>query len=305
MKSDVFYWVLNLSIHGGLVCLLIWLVRLIRAIPRRVISALWIGAAVRLTLPFAPSLPWSFMGLLRQLGSRTVTIPGPDFLPRETDIQALNSVQTATDYFPITYKTDVLKELFETCALIWIIVAAACFLTMAVLYVMTQMELRKAKPLRPGVWVSEKVISPGLVGILRPKILVPPGTQGKLLDYVEAHERVHRRRLDNLWRMLALLICCVHWFNPVVWFSLKLFFADMELSCDEQVVRRYSVAERKDYALALLSVAKGQNLFVSAFGGAKLRLRIERVLSYRRLTVGVSIVFSLLTGAVLTALAFG
>ena len=305
MKSDVFYWVLNLSIHGGLVCLLIWLVRLIRAIPRRVVYALWIGAAVRLTLPFAPSLPWSFMGILRQLGSRTVTVPDIGALPEDVEILAVNSVLAAEDYFPITYKTDALQGLFETCALIWVIVGAACFLTMAVLYVMTRLELRDAKPLRPGLWVAEKVVSPGLVGILRPKILVPPGTEGRLLDYVEAHERVHRRRLDNLWRMLALLICCVHWFNPVVWFSLKLFFADMELSCDERVVRRYSAAERKDYALALLSAAKGQDLFVSAFGGAKLRLRIELVLSYRRLTVGASIVCILLTGAVLTALASG
>ena len=305
MKSDVFYWVLNLSIHGSLVCLLIWLVRLIRVIPRRVIYALWIGAAVRLTLPFAPSQPWSFMEILRQLGSRTVTVPDAGALPRGLNLQGLNSVQAAEGYFPIAYKTDALKGLFEACALIWAIAAATCFLTMTVLYVITRLELRDAKPLRPGVWVSEKVASPGLVGVLRPRILVSPGMEGKLLGFVEAHERIHRHRLDNLWRMLGLLICCVHWFNPVVWFSLKLFFADMELSCDERVVRRYSAAERKDYALALLSAAKGTDLFVSAFGGAKLRLRVERVLSYRRLTVGASIVFILLTGAVLTVLASG
>ena len=303
MKSDVFYWVLNLSIHGSLVCILIWLLRLVKAIPRRVIFLLWICPALRLTLPFAPSLPWSFMGLLKHLGARTVSLPMD--LPLSEQMWATNYVQAAEGYFPITYQTDALQRLFETCALIWVIGAAACVLTGAALYAMTRMELRGAKPLRDGVWVSEKMTSPGLVGILRPRILVPPGMGGKLLDYVEAHERVHKRRLDNLWRCAALLICCFHWFNPVVWFSLKLFFADMELSCDERVIRKLEPGERKDYALALLSVAKGKDLFVSAFGGAKLRLRIERVLSYRRLTVGAAIAFAILTAAVILVLAFG
>ena len=299
MKSDVFYWVLNLSLHGSLVCILIWLLRLLRPIPRRVIYALWIAPALRLTLPFAPSLPWSFMGLLRRLGARTVTLPGGE------RIHTTNVIQAADSYFPITYKTDALQGLFETCALIWAIGAAASLLTMAVLYGMTRAELRGAKPLRPGIWISEKVVSPGLVGILRPRILVPPGMEGQLLDYVEAHERIHRRRLDNLWRCLALGICCLHWFNPAVWFSLKLFFADMELSCDEAVIRKLPPRERKAYATALLSVAAGRDLFVSAFGGAKLRVRIERVLSYRRLTLGAALACAALTGAVLVVLASG
>lgn len=301
MKSDVFYWVLNLSIHGSLVCVLIWLLRLVKVIPRRVIYLLWIAPALRLTVPFAPSLPWSFMGLLRKLGARSVTVPG--FSGKW--IRATNITKAADGYFPVTYETDALQGLFETCALIWIIGAAACLLTMAALYLMTRSEPRGAKLLRPGVWVSEKVVSPGLVGILRPKILVPPGMEGTLLDYVEAHERVHKKRLDNLWRLLALVICCLHWFNPAVWFSLKLFFTDMELSCDERVLRGLEPKARKEYATALLSVAVGRDLFVSAFGGAKLRLRIERVLSYRRLTFGAALAFAVLTGAVLAVLAGG
>lgn len=79
----------------------------------------------------------------------------------------------------------------------------------------------------------------------------------------------------------------------------------MELSCDEAVLRKLPDDARKEYALALLSAAKGTDLFVSAFGGAKLRLRLQRVLSYRRLTAGAAIVFALLAGAVLSLLAFG
>lgn len=127
--------------------------------------------------------------------------------------------------------------------------------------------------------------------------------RGRLLDFVVAHETVHRRRCDNLWRVLALLVCCVHWFNPIVWWSLKRFFEDMELACDEAVVRGLNAADRKNYAIALLSAAKGRDLFVSAFGGAKLRVRVERVLSYRKLTLGAALCFAALTAAVVLTLA--
>ncbi len=301
MKSDVFYWVLNLSIHGGLVCTLVWLLRCVRRIPRRVIYVLWLAPAIRLTVPFAPSFPWSFMHLLQRLGARPVALPAPEGL----ELHAMNSVQAAASYFPVTYRSEILRRLFEFCAVVWIVGAAVCFLTLCVLYLLTRLGLRGAKPLRKGILASEKVAAPGLVGVLRPAIYVPPGMDGPLLDYVEAHELVHKRRLDNLWRCIALLFCCVHWFNPVVWHCLRLFFADMELSCDERVLRKLAPKERKDYAMALLSVAEGRDLFVSAFGGAGLRLRITRVLTYRRLTVGASLAFALLTGAVLSVLALG
>ena len=283
--------------------MLVLALRRIRAIPRRVLFCLWLAPLVRLTVPFALSLPVSFMGLLRMLGSRTVIIPGPETDSTHSSLYMSNTLQAADDYFPIIYKTDALRSLFETCALIWAIVAAACVLTLAVLYAMSRSEARGGRALRKGVWESEKVVSPGLVGIIQPRILVPVGTQGRLLDFIVAHETAHRRRLDNLWRILALLVCCVHWFNPVVWWSLKRFFEDMELACDEAVLRGMKPNERKDYARALLSVAKGRDLFVSAFGGAKLRVRVERVLSYKKLTLGSALVFAALAATVIVVLA--
>lgn len=303
MKAEIFYWVLNAGIHGALVCLLVWALRAIRPLPRRAVFLLWLGPLFRLTLPFGLSLPWSVMSLLKQLGGRSVALPGIKL--KGIQFWAVNSVQAAEQNFPLVYKTDRLEKLFETCALIWVVGAAACALTMITLYGMTLRELRGAKRLRGRIWVSEKVVSPGLFGVLRPRILVPPGMEGRLLELVEIHEEAHRRRLDNLWRLLALGVCCLHWFNPVVWYSLKLFFTDMELACDEAVLRRLGEGERKDYALALLSAAKGRDLFVSAFGGAKLRLRMERVLSYKRLSLGAGLVFGLLGAAVISSLVFG
>ena len=236
MKSDVFYWVLNLSLHGGLTCLLVLALRRIRVLPRRVVFCLWLAPLLRLTVPMALSLPVSFTALLQRLGSRTVTfhVPGNGL-----EVQAMNTVRAAEDYFPIVYQTDGLRSLFETCALIWAVVAAACLLTLMVLYVLTRRESGGGQEIQKGVWASEKVAAPGLVGVVRPRILVPDGMRGRVLDSVVALETAHRRRLDNLRRILALLVCCVHWFNPIVWWSLKRFFEDMELACNETIIPSY------------------------------------------------------------------
>ncbi|MBQ9373260.1 MAG: hypothetical protein IJU06_00505, partial [Oscillospiraceae bacterium] len=194
MKSDVFYWVLNLSLHGGLVCLLVLVLRRVRFLPRRVVFCLWLAPLLRLILPVALSLPVSFTALLQRMGSRTVTIPGPG--DGVIEWKTMNTVQAAGNYFPIVYRTDALRSLFETCALIWTVAAAACLLTLTVFYVLTLREARGGRELQKGVWESEKVAAPGLVGVLRPRILVPVGMRGRLLDFVVAHETVHRRRCD-------------------------------------------------------------------------------------------------------------
>ena len=302
MNAEIFYWVLNAGIHGALVCLLVWVLRLIKPLPRRVVFLLWLGPLVRLTMPFGVSLPWSVMSLLKRLGSKTVIVSGIRF--EEFKVLTLNSVGAAERYFPIVYKTDRLAKLFEFCTWIWILGAAICAMSMIALYVLSLRQLRDATQLRGRICVSETVVTPGLFGILRPKILVPPGMEGRLLELVEAHEEAHRKRLDNLWRLLALGVCCLHWFNPLVWYSLKFFFADMELACDESVLRKIDQKTRKDYAIALLSAAEGRDLFAAAFGGAKLRSRVERVLSYKRLTLGAGIMFSLLAAAVISSLVF-
>lgn len=102
------------------------------------------------------------------------------------------------------------------------------------------------------------------------------------------HENVHRKRLDNLWRALAVAAACVHWFNPLVWLMLRSFFRDMELSCDETVLKhgKYGSEGSKAYASALLQFAGNRSIFApSAFGSSGVRVRIVNVLNYKRMTV--------------------
>ena len=118
-----------------------------------------------------------------------------------------------------------------------------------------------------------------------------------------AHEDVHRRRKDNLWRLLAIGVVCVHWFNPLAWVMLRAFLADLESSCDEVVVRGYSPADRKAYATTLLRFADDQRLLAATgFGTSKAKARIIGVLHYQRLTLIGAAAAALLVAAVAVAL---
>ena len=112
------------------------------------------------------------------------------------------------------------------------------------------------------------------------------------------HEAIHVRRGDNLWRLIGFTVAAVHWFNPMSWVFLKFFLTDLELACDEAAASRIDEGERKEYAAALLRCAAGGDVFASAFGGAKIRTRIEHVLSFRRMTA-VSAVGSAVLAAVI------
>lgn len=284
MKSDIFYWILNMSLHGGLLCLLVLLLRRIKRLPRGFVYSLWVLPFLRLVLPLGLNSPLSIMRLLERLGTRRVSMSRSEFF------SIMNSVTLAGSYDPVTYETNVLTGLMETLALVWLIVACGLILAAVILYFCTRDELRNPEK-QEGYYLSDSITAPALYGIFRPRILLPRGIAPQALPYILLHEQVHRRRGDNFFRAVAILTCCIHWFNPLCWLSLKFFFEDMELSCDAAVLKKLGEPEKKTYALALLATAQSRNLFVSAFGGAGLRLRVERVLAYRRLTILSALAF--------------
>ena len=280
MLQEVFYWIFNMSIVAALMTGIIALIGMVKRVPRRMMALLWLIPALRMTVPLGLRSPYSLMSLLSRITTKTVVVlqpmPGMDF-------SMTNMTMAANSSFPITYKTNILADLFAVASVVWIIVALAILLLLAVLYVTTLHELKDARPLRENIHLSEKVTSPAVYGILRPKIVLPANWAERNLELVLLHERTHIRRLDNLWRMLAFVLVALHWFNPVAWIFLKLFLTDLELACDEGVLAQLGEDRKKEYALSLLDSKTGGNVFASAFGGAKIRTRIENILSYRKM----------------------
>lgn len=281
MLQEVFYWIFNMSITAALTGLLVMLVRLVKQIPRRLTTFLWIIPFLRMTIPLGLDSPYSLMSLLSRITTKTVVV----FQPTEDiSFSMMNSVMAANSYFPITYKVNILENIFSVASVIWAVVALAIILMLTAIYFTTLYEIKDSKHLRDNIFLSEKITSPAAYGILRPKIVLPASYRDRDIELVIQHEKAHIRGLDNLWRVIAFLVVAVHWFNPFSWLFLKAFLADLELSCDERVLLKLGADRSKEYASALLECRQGATVFASAFGGARIRTRIENILSFKKLT---------------------
>lgn len=289
--GDLFYWLLNMSIVASLTGGVIVLLRLIKRIPRRVLVLLWAIPFLRFWLPFGVGGKFSLMSLLPRYAAKTVVV--------RQGVSTMNSIQAADSYFPITYKVDLLADVFRCAALVWAVVAAALLLAVAIVWLVTRSELRGAERLEENVYCSPKVVSPAVYGVFRPRIVLPPSLrEAEQLDLILLHERRHIRRKDNLWRLSAFLTAALHWFNPLAWVFLRLFLSDLELACDESVLSKLPPDGQTRYALALLDTAESRTVFASAFGGARLRTRLERIVSYKKMTALAAVGFGVLAGVI-------
>ena len=299
MLQEAFYWIFNMSITAAITGVLIMLVRLINKIPRRLTVFLWIIPFLRMTVPFGLNSPYSLMSLISKITTKTIVVYQP------TDniaFSMMNSIMAVNTYFPITYKVNVLEDIFGVASVIWILVSLAILLTLAVTYFTAIYEIKASTPLRDNIYLSGKTISLAVYGIVKPKIILPASYKDRDIELVILHEKTHIRSFDYLRRMIAFVIVAVHWFNPLCWLFLKEFLADLELSCDERVLIKLGSARAKDYASSLLESRQGTTIFASAFGGAKIRTRIKNILSFKKMTWLSLTVFTALICAIFYAL---
>lgn len=281
MPHEFFYWLLNMSITATLVGMIVLLLRRIKWFPRRVILLLWLIPFLRMCIPLGVNNQYSFMSLLSKIGTKTVVIYRPI---KCIEVSAVNHVQFAESYFPVAYTRDVFEKVFTAAACIWFLVFLAVVLLLGFVYIKTLREMKTAQHCGKNVYYSERVTTPAAYGVIQPKIILPLSYADKDNKFILLHERAHILRGDNLWRLLGLAAAAVHWFNPFAWLFLKLFFADLELACDETVLSTLREEEIKAYAQTLLNSREGANGLVSAFGGARIKNRIENIVSFRKIT---------------------
>ena len=297
--GEVCYWLINMSIVASFMGLIVMLLRKIRFIPRRVSVFLWIIPFLRMTVPVGLNSPYSLMSLVSRFTTRTVTVYQPS---DDIAFSFSNSIRAAESYSPITYKVNIIGTVFSVAGMIWIVVSLALLIALTLIYVSTKNAVADSRHLESNIFFSDKVDSPAVYGIIRPKIIIPGSYKDMELKYIIRHEKTHIKRLDNLWRILGFITASVHWFNPLSWVFLKAFLNDLELACDEMAISGYDKEERKEYARTLLSCSWSKSLLVSAFGGAKVRTRIENVLSYKKMTAFSALGFALLVVVIIFTL---
>jgi len=291
MLGELFYWLFNMSIAATICSIPVMLLRMIKKIPRRIFIWLWLIPFIRMCIPVGISSKYGIMALLSKFTTKSITVYELGF---DSSLTIMNHVMGANSYFPITYKVNLLEDLFNITSVIWLIVALAAILTLTIIYFVTLGEVKDAQNMEGNVYLSDKIKTPALYGIIKPKIILPMEYEASELKYILLHERAHMKRKDNFIRLLALVVVCLHWFNPLAWLILKLLYSDIELACDELVLSKCNEAERKEYAYTLLHTAEKTNVFAASFGGAKIRLRIENVLSYKKISLASWVAFSAL-----------
>lgn len=295
MLQEVFYWIFNMSITAALTGVIIMLVRLIKGIPRRIAVFLWVIPFLRMSVPFGLNSPYSLMSLLSRITTKTIVVYQPT---EDIAFSYMNSIMAANSYFPITYEVNFFEDIFNVASVIWIIVALFVLMMLVVTYLTTMLEIKDSTHFKDNIYLSENVVSPAVYGIVNSKIILPMSYKDRDINLVILHEKTHIHSIDNLWRMVAFVITAVHWFNPLCWIFLKCFLTDLELSCDERVLSKLGTDRAKEYALSLLESRQGTTVFASAFGGAKMRTRIENILTFKKMTWFSLTVFIALIGAI-------
>lgn len=285
---QVFYWVLNMAIVGSLLGGILLLLRRIKKLPRNFIYALYSLVLIRFLCPVGFTNGFSFLNLLPKGAVLQVNPFTKEVASAEDYLLFSNVMQKTESYQTWEFISDGWTLAYKIGSRIWVAIGASLFLCFCFMYIRAKRDLNKSKLLKANIYQSDDVNSPIVIGILRPRVILPLSITetNDNFPYIIAHEYTHIKKRDNLWRFVAIVVACVYWFNPMIWILLKYFFIDMELACDETTISTYDIEERKKYAAALLEATdKESTIYATAFANGSVKIRIKRVLKYKKATL--------------------
>ena len=285
--SELFLTVLNMSLTAGYVIIFVILIRLLLKKAPKVISyALWGVAAFRLIIPF------SFESMFSLMPRNTNVVPIPhDIIYQQSpqvnswigvvDSLINNSLPVPT----VGASANPLQIYVEIGAYIWVLGIIALLVYSFVSILILKRQLKSSQLIEQNIFEAKNLKTPFVLGLIKPKIYLPVGLNATERSYILLHEQTHIHRKDHMIKVLAFLTLSVHWFNPLVWIAFILMSKDMELSCDERVLKEMNEDIKKPYANSLLSLASGKHILNGsplAFGEGNLKGRIKNVLNYKR-----------------------
>lgn len=285
--NELFLQIVNMSISASWLVLVVLMLRVVlRKAPKWVNVLLWGIVAVRLICPLSIESAWSLI-------PSAETIPlniGMDTTPAiNSGIPALNSAVA-----PIISQSNTpaagasANPLQITIAIdeyLWIFGMILLALYTAISYWRLWRRVDTAVRCKDNIFQSEKVSSPFVLGIIRPRIYLPFNMDGQTLEHIIAHERAHIQRKDHWWKPLGFLLLTVHWFNPLMWLAYVLLCRDIELACDERVIKALGNEQRADYTQALVSCSVNRRTVAAcplAFGEVGVKTRVKSVMNYRK-----------------------
>lgn len=292
--TDIFIKILNMSISASWVILAVLLLRVVlNKAPKWISVLLWVIVAVRLLCPFTLESPISLLP-----SAETVK---PDMIvdaesTLETGMAAVNDsvnpVMIGSSAPEKGASANPVQIWFPIAANVWLLGVAIMVLYLGISYILLRKRVVTAFLLRDHLYQCDNIESAFVLGLFRPRIYLPFQISEPCLSHVIAHETAHIKRKDHWWKPLGFLVLTVHWFNPLVWLAYILLCRDIELACDEKVIKDLSVEARADYSAALLSCSVDRRLIVAcpiAFGEISVGTRIKAVLHYKKPAIWIII----------------
>lgn len=312
MWYTVFPKIMNMSLTASIIICVVLLCRvLLKKAPKIFSYALWSVVLFRLLCPISISAPVSLLGLYNApvveeikfgesdvvIGNSVAYIPYESLITdaSENMIPAMDADKNGNEISSQEYginKANSREMILVIVTSIWLIGAFGIFGAGAASFIRLRKSVVGAIEVEENIYVADHIKSPFVMGMIRPRIYLPFDLEEKEKNYIILHEKQHIKRGDPIVKLLAFLALGMHWFNPLVWLSFVLSTKDMEMSCDEVVIKKLGEDIKADYATSLLQFATGQKLVFGsplAFGERETASRIKNLAHFNKPTIIVSV----------------
>ena len=283
----VFLKLFNMSVSAGWIVLAVVILHfLIKKSPKAISCVLWIFVAIRLVCPI------SFESVLSLIPS-TETVP-QEILSSNTPkinsgIPVFNNAINPIISESLTPKTDVnanpMQEIISIISVVWVIGVVVMLIYAVISFLCLHKKVVEAVNIKNNIWMCDRVSTPFVMGLFKPRIIVPSSINDIDIEYVIAHENAHLKRHDHWWKPIGFIILSVYWFNPLMWVAYILLCRDIEFACDEKVIKEMDIKNKKLYSEALINCSvsrKNISVCPLAFGEGSVKSRIKTVLSYKK-----------------------
>ena len=285
--SNVFLKLVNLSISASYIVLAVLLLRvLFKKAPKWLFVVLWGIVALRLVFPFSIESVLSLLPSGETVSPDIMTDQTPSV---NTGIPIINNTVNpiiGESFAPTPGDSaNPLQIWIPVFTVVWLIGVASLLIYTVVSYYRLKSKVMTAVRLEENIFQSENVVSPFVLGVVKPTIYLPFDMDEASREHVIAHETAHIRRKDHLWKPLGFLLLAVYWFNPLMWVGYVLLCRDIELACDEKVIKALDHDARAAYSESLLGCSVNRRMIAAcplAFGEVGVKARVKSVLSYKK-----------------------
>lgn len=285
--ESTFLHLLNMSITAGWLVLAVVVLRLVfRRAPKWIHCLLWVLVAVRLLCPVSVESVLSLIPSIETVPVETFLYDVPTIHSGVPVVDAVVNPIISNGFSPNEIDSvNPMQVVSIVAAYVWALGMAAMLLYAVITTLRLRRRVREAAYVRDNVWQCDRIHTPFILGIIRPRIYLPTLLGAEEAKSVIAHEQAHLARRDHWWKPLGFLLLTVYWFNPLLWLGYVLLCRDIEAACDERVVKNMDGEQRKEYSRVLLACSAPRHLVTAcplAFGETGVKSRIQSVLNYKK-----------------------